>query len=808
MKEKVHGKWHLQGLRPYAPVEDCRDITNYYVTDKIPATVPGGVHLDLYNAGIIENPYVNRNSLNCEWVEKRWWLYETEISFDAAKGKRRYLRFDGLDYACDVYIDNRLCGFHENMFTPLRIDITDIANESFNLKVMFRGVPDELGQFGSTSETGTQKSRFGYGWDFGTHLVNIGIWKDVFVEYVGDVEINSPYITTDVVDCRGIVNIAASFEGKCGNCVSFELISPTGETVGEKSVPFAPGISERFELENPKLWYPNGMGAHPLYTVRISCDEEIYECKVGIRRIEYGRVPGAGEEALPYAVRVNGREMYIKGFNKVPLDHLYGNVDTPTYEWYVKCIAGANANLVRVWGGGIIETEEFYSLCDEYGIFVWQDFIQSSSDIDHIPSKKPEFLKKLYDASEYAVKSLRNHTSLLFWCGGNELTDADEVPVTYEDENIAMLKGITDREDPARLFLPSTSSGPIYRISFTEQNHDAHGPWEYFFRTHYKNYNKLKIMLHAEFGVNGPSSSIPLFLDGRNEAVGCKSDGWHHGEYWWHAARRDDEIFGGFSDFKAYVPFGQWAQAEGIRYCVESEMRKAPETCGSMIWQINEPWPNTDCTNHIDYFGNPKMSYYWIKKAFSELGVSCRYDGLCAKDEFSFEVCCEGYEKKSGEATASVYKSDGTSVNTYTIDLASLPVKITEKLEEDSKIYMVRLSYNGIDKEYFFSSNEEHPYESAKSFKKAELQYSFDETERDGAYIRLSARVKNTSGVPAYFVHPEDETLGYAILAEDAYFTLLPGEEKKIALTLRPRLGLFFGKPTEPPKLTFAYLNA
>ena len=160
-----------------------------------------------------------------------------------------------------------------------------------------------------------------------------------------------------------------------------------------------------------------------------------------------------------------------------------------------------------------------------------------------------------------------------------------------------------------------------------------------------------------------------------------------------------------------------------------------------------------------------------------------------------------------GKTEIAIYKSNGKLVNEYSCDLSALPVKITEKFEDDSEIYMVRLFYDGTIKEYFFSSNEEHPYESSKNFPKAELQVFFGKEERNGELIKLSAKVKNISSHPAYFVYPKDETLGYAILADDAYFTLLPGEERSVNMIMRPCIGLFFEKTSEKARLSFRTLN-
>lgn len=812
MKELLSSEWFLRGVRPHmVPTKAMQQWQNrHYVTDLIPATVPGGVHYDLFRAGVIENPYFGMNSLACEWVENRWWIYETTVKFDPLRGKERRLVFEGLDYECDIYIDDVVVASHANMFTRKVIDLSHVEKDSFDLLIYFKGVPRELGQWGATSMTHTQKSRFGYGWDFATHLVNIGIWRPVYLEYIEDVEILDTYISTDLEDGVGLVRVRASLKGETEQKILLTLRSPDGELVEERQLNFTNEVDELFEVKSPALWYPNGMGAHPLYTVELRAGAESYQCKSGIRRLRYLQTEGAPEDALPYAVELNGERVYLRGNNKTPFDHLYGNVDKKTYEWYVRTLVNENVNLVRVWGGGIIETEEFYDLCDEYGLLVWQDFIQSSSGYEHTPSKLPLFLQKLGETAEQAVKERRNHVCLTYWCGGNELADENNIPVTYQDKNIALLRKIANREDPMRLFLPTTSSGPTFVARYDVPNHDAHGPWYYFYDSHYKNNNGMQIMLHAEFGVGGPAANTHLFL---NENVGDSAtynENCHHDEFWWHSYRRDKEIFGVFPSTNDYTPYGQWIMAESNRYIIENERRRAPKTCGSSIWVLNEPWPSADGASLVSYFGIPKMSYYWAKKAFSDSAVSCKYDGICSAKSLAFEVCRHGDALPTDEEVSiAVYgAADGKSLYEKILPLSALPHKVDLPFTPACELYMIRVTHRGIEKDYFISSRKDTPYLPARSISPASLSWEISNLKADGDITECVAAVKNTASVPAYFVNARDKNAAYAILAEDAFFTLLPNEQRTVKLTLRPRLGLFFDAPATAPDIEFALLNS
>ena len=687
MKQLIHEGWSLTGvLCGYSPtIKSEENFSHHAYTDTITATVPGGIHYDLFRAGIIENPYVDMNSLSCEWTENRWWLYRTRVSLKKSKTKRKYLVFSGLDYLCEIFINGESFGEHENMFTEMRIDISHIE-EDFDLSVLFKGVPRENGQQGRTSDSFTQKSRFGYKWDFATRMVNIGIWQDVYIEYVTNARITEKHLRTDVVEGVGIISADVSLETVEKAPVTFTLFSPEGEPLHTHTLPMESRLSYEIRVDAPALWYPNGSGDQPLYTLEIRFGEECERFSLGIRSLRYMQNPGAPADSLPYTAVINGKRIFLKGNNKVPLDHLYGNVSDEAYEWCVRALKNENVNLVRVWGGGIIETERFYDLCDRSGILVWQDFIQSSSVVDDVPSKRPEFLEKIKAAATEAVKRCRNHTSLLLYTGGNELREFG-IPVTYEDENIRILKNVVDALDPSHLFLPSTPSGPVYVIDFDrEDNHDVHAPWVYDVYTHYEKFNRLKLLFHSEFGTDGMSASIPLFLSESKHGEKSFNSNHHHGEYWYGGYARDVLLFGEFENSAEYIPYSQWIQAESLRYIIETERRLAPYAAGSMVWQINEPWPNTTCTNLMDYFGTPKMAYYWCKKSFSDMQISLRFPGIVVpKEGLTAEICKRGDAEKNTACKAEILSTSGKVLREKTFDTASLPLSLEIPFTKEMK---------------------------------------------------------------------------------------------------------------------------
>ncbi len=835
--------WRLKGTAPYVPQrgksmetgENLQGITGW-----IPAEVPGGVALALYRAGYIEHPYYGMNSLKCEWIENKWWLYETSFLAPKMTGTKIRLDFSGVDYACMVYWNNRFLGSHEGMFEPFSLDLTQIYKEEepVTLQILIKHAPDEAGQIGKTSETFTQKSRFGYKWDFGTRLVNLGIWRDVsltsvdraetedlFIRGEWDEEGDSRFLITARVSEPGIFTVKASFSTENGEEIQTEQEIRDGKV--EMSLP----------VENPLLWYPNGLGEPVLYDVTVSLYqegellEEIRK-KCGIRKIVCLKNENAPAGARPYLLSVNGIRMYVKGVNLTPMDHIYGDIPKEQTEDVLRRAVEMNCNLVRVWGGGLIETEYFYECCDRLGLLVWQEFIQSSSGIDNIPSKNPVFLDLLKKSAVSAVMEKRNHTSLAIWSGGNELMDENRVPVTEKDSNIAMLCEIVAEGDSGRIFLPTSASGPGEFISrIRDMSHDVHGWWKYQGNPgHYEFYSASDSLFHSEFGCDGMSSmaSLKRFLP-KEERIRpvpvSENDVWRfHGE-WWCTFEREEEMFGPCSDLDTYIALSQWMQAEGLRYILEANQRRKFRNSGSIIWQLNEPWPNVSCTSLLEYYGSPKMAYYWAKNAFSHFYPSFDYAKLHFPAGepfrgglwlFTDSAVMEGWAKlraeildESGNAMFDEIYTGAVKSN-YSNYLGELDWKAPEGF---FGIFILRLTAETPDftgrNLYYFSTQKETPYGSALCGGKTEVDcqiLSSGGTDKRKNEVRV--RLENRGNKAAMHIRIYDRSERYLLYPEDNYVTLFPGEAQVISVKYQPkyRFGFDENKPAEENPLNMPEL--
>jgi beta-mannosidase len=507
----------------------------------LPARVPGSVIDDLVRAGELSDPYRGRQSRAAEWVPERAWVYRTRIRVD---GDGLALEFGGVDFAATVFVDGGEVARHEGCFVPFTVDV---GPGEHLLVVVVHPAPESEPQVGVTSKVRVHKSRMGYGWDFCPRMIHQGIWRPVALRERRD----DDFPVVRLEDGAGVVEL---------------------------------GGEEVLRVDEPRLWWPNGMGDQHLYRVD--------GLEVGFRTVEL---------ADDYALVVNGRRTAIRGWNWVPIDALYGVPRPEKLAHLLRLAARAHVNLVRVWGGGLIETPEFYELCDRLGLLVWQEFSQSSSGMESIPSDDPEFVATMEREARAIVPRLRHHPSLAIWCGGNELDADDSTPV------IRALRDVVHELDPGRSWL---ATSPLGR--------DEHGPWEHQgLRKHYSDYDARTGLLHSEFGVEGMTNrrALEALIDEEQRWPADRTNPvYEHLGAWWNNAPLVQAAFGGrIRDVETMRRASQWLQYEGLRYAVEATLRRG---AGTIPWQFDESYPNAWCTAAVDHRGDPKPAYYGVARAY------------------------------------------------------------------------------------------------------------------------------------------------------------------------------------------------
>jgi beta-mannosidase len=623
----------------------------------IAASVPGSVGHDLVAAGEAPNPYVERNSLALEWAADRAWRDSTGVRVPALAGDEwAILRFEGVDHEATVLWDGAEIGHHVGMFTPFEVVVpgTTGAAAAHRLDVVVGPAPESEPQGGRTSRVRIHKSRMSYGWDFCPRLVHQGVWRPVSLVVAGPVRLSACTTAVSISDDLGRATLdvrvglgAAPHAPPVEADVRAALLDGTATvTSREARIRVRPGATTatlRLDVDAPRLWWPNGFGEPALYELVVSVSArdgtplDEHRRPVGFRTVRLVPNEGGPAGARGYTFEVNGTRVYATGWNWVPGDVFHGVPRPALTQHLLRLAADANVVLLRVWGGGLIESEPFYDACDRLGIMVWQELSQSSSGIDSVPSTDPTFVRLMAQEARAVAPRVAAHPSLVLWCGGNELAD-DAGPLDERSPVLSAIRDALAEVDPGRPWLPTSPTGPRFhnRLEDIEADpdglHDVHGPWEHQgLDAQARLYDAGTSLLNSEFGVEGMANRRQL------EALIRAEHRWppdrtnpvyrHLGD-WWNNAPLVQASFGGrISNVDAMRRASQHLQAEGLRYAVEANRRREPRHSGSLPWQLNESFPNAWCTSAVDHRGDPKPAYFAVRRAYAPVHVTARFPG-------------------------------------------------------------------------------------------------------------------------------------------------------------------------------------
>ena len=773
-----------------------------------PARVPGSVVDDLARAGVLADPYFDRNSLAAEWVPQRTWVYRRTFRVDgSARGRRATLAFDGIDYEAEIFLNGERLGAHRGMFVPARFDVGErLRFDRDNvLAVAIAPAPDEVPQIGETERVRTHKARMNYGWDFCPRLPHQGLWDDVRLVLTGATRIADVWVrATPSADlARAEVEVRTALDGPDTD-VRVEILGD-GLRVGAGS-----GAAARIDVERAALWWPNGHGAQPLYECVVRAgDSDERRVAFGIRRVELAPNETSDRKARPYVFVVNGRRVYVNGWNWVPMDLLYGPERSDKLARLVELARRAHVNLFRVWGGGLIERDSFYDACDRAGVMVWQEFIQSSSGLSSEPSRDPAFVEMLRREAEVIVPRKRNHPSLVAWCGGNELADK-EAPLT-EDRSpaLAALRDVVRALDPERAWFPSSPSGPKSSNSLEnirkvpDQLHDVHGPWEHQgLEAQCALYNAGTSLFHSEFGVEGMTNretiDATLPAEGRWPATRQNPMWTHRGDWWINEPVVQKAFGGGIDDLETLRRCSQFLQLQGLAYAVESNRRRQWRNSGSIPWQFNEPYPNGWCTSAIDYFARPKPAYYGVARAYAPMALSASFPTFAwgGREKFAATVWVANATVKGYANVRLEWRLVGASGSEHARGSARVDVP---KLAA-ARVVDVEPALTGVDDVFFLDlrlaelASARYVFSAATDLAPllhiAPTELDCEPRGFEGGEDRFATRVRirNAGARAALNVEIHDPrhvaTAGW-LYAEPNYFSLLPDETVEVQLEWR-----------------------
>src|SRR5579862_5073115 len=813
------------------------------------AQVPGVVQTDLLAAHLIADPFSGDNESRLQWIGLADWEYRTTFQVDAATLEREHvdLVFDGLDTFAEIFLNDQQVLTADNMFRSWRVSVRPLLKPGPNtLRILFhspvtsmipkvKALPYILPSVSTVNEGNeenvatapyTRKAAYQYGWDWGPRFLTIGIWKPVRLEIwdsarVANFHIQQRKITQDVAELSAELDIEASRSMLASVAINYAGVEfsnpsePKGRTrrPGEKGDdaagpvvqqairldPVTNHISIPLRIDSPKLWYPAGYGAQDRYrfSATVTANKAVIaraEVKTGLRSVELRRAPDQWGKSFTFVV--NGIPIFIKGANVIPFDSFPSRVTPARYRQILQAARDAHMNMVREWGGGIYESDVFYDICDELGLMVWQEFMFGG---DMVPGDQA-FQQNVREEAAQQVMRLRDHPSIVIWCGNNEIEAGWQVwadRIAFKDSITPperervwqdyvvlfhdIIKSVVDRYGDPVPYWPSSPSADFEEPSNSQDNGDMHfwGVWHAL--EPIDNYNLQDPRFMSEFGfqsfpemrtIQSYAAPADLAIDSPIMMSHQKNHGGNE-RILTYMLREYPEP----KDFASFVYLSQVQQAEAIKAGAEHFRRNRPRTMGALFWQLNDCWPVASWSS-VDYFGRWKALQYYAARFYRDLLVSpFAHDGIV-----DVYVVSDKLQPSSGQLRLRLLSFDGKTLLDRT-----QPVQLPA---QSSAVY---LSVN--EQELLGSTDADTSFLAVDLTVDGQVvsrnEVFFDRTRNLRLPLKSSIEAKVNGTAPKYTITLRSPMLARDVylsfgdidaLSSDNYFDLLPGEETTVEL--------------------------
>ena len=619
----------------------------------VPATVPGCVHTDLLAHGLIPDPYTNMNEAAVQWVGRSDWRYEAALVLgsEALSHERLDLVFDGLDTIAVVSVNGIEVGRSHSMHVPLRLDVRGHVRGGENrVEVLFLSneiaARDEARRLGDLPRVRElpfnfiRKMACNFSWDWGPTLVTAGIWKPCRLEAWSGARIASVRpLVTEANAARARVEVHMELEGEAP--VRVRLLDPDGMEVCS-DVAGAQG-HVALDVEQPRLWWPRSHGAQPLYTLEAwldgdDCEASRWSGRIGLRTVALDT--GRDEIGSAFTLRVNDVPVFIRGANWIPDDCFPTRVTDERLATRLDQAVGANMNLLRIWGGGLYESDAFYDACSERGLLVWQDFLFACAAY---PEEDP-FPALVEAEARAALTRLSRHASLVLWNGNNEnlwlffehfrgeRSWAEEVGERGWGTRyyLDLLPRLCAELDPSRPYWPGSPWSGSFDRHANDDRHGCNHVWDAWNSEDYTIHRRYRPRFVAEYGHCGPATHATMAraLPASELRPGSRGMA-HHNRAEDGAAkilRRIAEHFDVPAGFDDWHYIAQLNQARSIRTAAQWHRACAPRTMGTIVWQLNDCWPVTSWAA-VDGDGRLKPLWYELRRAYRDRLLTIQPEG-------------------------------------------------------------------------------------------------------------------------------------------------------------------------------------
>ncbi len=610
-------------------------------------SVPGTVHTDLMACGLIGDPFYRSQENDVQWIDGLAWEYRKE--FTVPRGFLSAAAVDlvagGLDTYATITCNGKRAGASADMFVAHRFPLKRFLREGKNvLTILFdspvaraKRLEEEHGRLAVALEPHrayVRKAQYSFGWDWGPKLTTSGIWRGIALEAVSSGRLEDPSAkVVSLTRAKAVIRFSSGVIRQGKRPLRLRLFLGGPDRAAEYTQEVR-GNTVRLNVvvPDPHLWWPSGHGEQPLYTALFTLldgEDVIDEKQVrfGIRTVRLLQTKDA--QGRSFIVEVNGRRIFCKGADWIPADSFIPRITPATYDRLLRMAKDAHMNMIRVWGGGFYEEDVFYDLCDRLGLMVWQDFMFACGEYPGAPW----FTAQVRDEAEKAVARLRNHPSIVLWCGNNECEwlycteNPGKSPDAMKGAKIfrELLPSVVKKLDGTRPYWRSSPFGEGFPNDESNGNHHQWHVWSFW--KDYPEYENDNARFVTEFGFQGPANLQTL------REVTLPRDRHPQSEVLEHHNKQVDgterlirflaahyRVGGDLADF---VAKGQVVQGEALKRAAEHWRRRKYGTAGVLFWQLNDCWP-VNSWSVIDSALRPKAAYFYAKRFFAPLLVSIK----------------------------------------------------------------------------------------------------------------------------------------------------------------------------------------
>ncbi|MAO81941.1 MAG: beta-mannosidase [Nocardioides sp.] len=622
--------WTIQATGPVVPAEVA-------AAGAIPAVVPGSVHTDLMSAGLIDDPFLDENEKLQSWIGQTDWTYQGSFSWQP-DGGRHALVFGGIDTIASIRLNGDDLAVTRNMHRTYRFDVTELLVPGRNVVEVAISSPVKEADSASLSlgyrphtnhhpYNAIRKMACGFGWDWGIDLSTSALWRPVVLESWATARLDVVRVAGDVVAGVPTLRAAVACE-QVEEDESLWLDVRIGEHT--RSVPVLAGVaSVDLPIPDAHLWWPRGYGEPALYdalvTLRDGSDVlDESRKRVGFRSVSVRTEPDG--DGVGFAIVVNGRDIHVRGANWIPDDAFLHRVDRARYARRMEQAEFAGVNLIRVWGGGIYESDDFYSECDARGILTWQDFLLACAAY---AEEEPLWSEFEAEARE-AITRIGAHPSIVVFNGNNEnIWGHQDWNWNKRLEGRTWGSGYYYDLFPRLVaelapHVPYTPGSPFTPDREAYQNDPHAGTvhiWDLWNSRDWPDYRDYRPRFVAEFGWQGPPTWSTLTRAVTDSPLTPESPGMLVHQ---KAAKGNDKLTDGLT---AHLPLPNdmtdwhWAmslnQAVAVRTAIEWYRSLAPHCTGTIVWQLNDCWPVTSWSA-VDGDERAKPLLYALRQAHAD----------------------------------------------------------------------------------------------------------------------------------------------------------------------------------------------